>query len=129
MSLDRNFRNTNSLMKEDSIYYYQYCIGGKTGFTTPAKNCLISSSNKDGFELIAVVLHAETTEDELSARYTDTIKLFEYGYKNYTLEEILEEYDMIKYPQKTSIFAGLLKDKDDDNNDSGNDAEYKKAIA
>ena len=96
LSLDRKFTNTNSLIKESSEYYYPYCIGGKTGFTTPAKNCLVSFSNKDGFETIAVVLHAENTVNNLSARYTDTIKLFEYGYNNYTLQEVLDEYDSKK---------------------------------
>ena len=86
---ERIFRNTNSLMQANSRYYYPYCNGIKTGFTTPAKNCLISSSNKDGFELISVVLHAESTEEGLSARYIDTINLFEYGYNNYNKDEIL----------------------------------------
>lgn len=94
---ERVFKNTNSLMQESSRYYYPYCNGIKTGFTTPAKNCLISSSNKDGFEVISVILHAEATEDGLSARYLDTINLFEYGYNNYNFEEILEEYDLLEY--------------------------------
>ncbi len=88
----RIFRNTNSLMTRNSKYYYEYCNGIKTGFTTPAKNCLISSSNRYGFELISVILHAETTENGQSARYLDTINLFEYGYKNYKKDEILAEY-------------------------------------
>ena len=92
---ERIFRNTNSLMQKNSKYYYPYCNGGKTGFTTPAKNCLISSSNKEGFELISVILHAETTEDGQSARYLDTINLFEYGYNNFNINDILEEYDML----------------------------------
>ena len=89
---ERTFKNTNSLLNPESRYYYPYCIGGKTGFTTPAKNCLISVANKDGFETIAVILHAETTEEGLSARYIDTINLFEYGYNNYDAESILDEY-------------------------------------
>ena len=91
----RIFRNTNSLMQENSRYYYPYCNGIKTGFTTPAKNCLISSSNKNNFELISVILHAEATEDGLSARYLDTINLFEYGYNNYNQDDILVEYNML----------------------------------
>ena len=90
----RKFKNTNSLMLEDSRYYYPYCTGIKTGFTTPAKNCLISSSNKYGFELISVVLHAESTEDGSSARYLDTINLFEYGYNNYRIDDILSTYQI-----------------------------------
>ena len=92
---ERIFRNTNSLMQKNSKYYYPYCNGIKTGFTTPAKNCLISSSNKDGFELISVILHAESTEDGSSARYVDTINLFEYGYSNYKREDILKEYNLL----------------------------------
>ena len=92
---DRIFRNTNSLMQQNSRYYYPYCTGIKTGFTTPAKNCLIASSNKNDFELITVVLHAETTEDGSSARYLDTINLFEYGYNNFNLKNILEEKNNI----------------------------------
>ena len=91
---ERIFKNTNNLLIKDSRYYYKYAIGGKAGFTTPAKNCLISIANKDGFETIAVVLHAETTADGLSARYIDTINLFEYGFNNYNLNEILKEYNM-----------------------------------
>lgn len=92
---ERTFKNTNKLLIEENRYYYPYAIGVKTGFTTPAKNCLISASNKDGFELIAVVLHAETTEEGLSARYLDTINLFEYGYNNYNLEDIKKEYPSV----------------------------------
>lgn len=89
---ERIFKNTNKLLIEGNRYYYPYAIGVKTGFTTPAKNCLISASNKNGFELISVVLHAETTEDGLSARYLDTINLFEYGYNNFNLDDIKKEY-------------------------------------
>lgn len=113
VSLERNFRNTNSLLKEESTYYYPYCIGGKTGFTTPAKNCLVSYSDKDGFETIAVILHAENTADDLSARYTDTIKLFEYGYHNYTIEEILDEYSKdtsVIENKKPILLSGFVTD-------------------
>ena len=81
---ERTYQNTNSLINPSSNYYYKYCIGIKTGFTTAAKNCLISASKKDDMELIAVVLGASATSDGSSARYTDSINLFEYGFKNYT---------------------------------------------
>ena len=95
---ERHFYNTNKLLIPGDKYYYPYCTGIKTGYTTPAKNCLIASSNKDGFELIAVILHAEQTEEKLSARYMDTISLFEYGYNNFSKEQIYDEsgYDTKK---------------------------------
>ena len=87
---DRILTNTNSLMQENSQFYYPYAIAGKTGFTTQAKNCLICMSQKDGLELISVVLHAESTEDGRSARYLDTITLLDYGnthFQSYALPE------------------------------------------
>ncbi len=88
---ERHFYNTNKLLIPGDKYYYPYCIGIKTGFTTPAKNCLIAASEKDGFELISVILHAEQTEDKLSARYMDTINLFNYGFNNFSKDEIYKE--------------------------------------
>ena len=92
---DRAFRNTNALLEYSTNqradnYYYKYATGIKTGFTTPAKNCLISSANKGNLELLVVVLGAGQNEQGLSNRYLDTINLFEYGYDNYTLREVIK---------------------------------------
>lgn len=92
----REFYNTNKMLKEGNKYYYQYCTGGKAGFTTPAKNCFVSTSNKDGFELIAVILHGELTDDDQSARYVDTINLFNYGYDNFKLEDIQNNDELVE---------------------------------
>lgn len=58
----RVFKNSNSLMDKSDKYYYEYCIGGKTGYTKEAKNCLVAISKKDNMELISVVLKGENTE-------------------------------------------------------------------
>jgi len=86
-SNSRLYKNTNRLLHEGE-YYYPSCIGIKTGFTSPAKNCLISASNKDGIELICVVLGGDITSEGKDNRYLDTINLFEYGYQNYSLKLI-----------------------------------------
>ena len=95
-SEERHFFTTNDLIKTSSEYYYPYCIGIKTGYTSKAKNCLISASQKDGLELITVVLGAEFTEEGKSARNTDTINLFNYGFENYKYQEILAKNSIIK---------------------------------
>ena len=77
---ERYFVNTNDLIRPSSQYYYQYAIGIKTGFTSQAKNCLIAASKKDNMELITVILGAQTTDNGKSARYVDSINLFEYGF-------------------------------------------------
>ena len=95
-SNDRVLKNSNSLLIEGHKFYYPYAIGVKTGFTTQAKNCLIASSQKDGLELISVVLHAETTDDGRGARYVDTINMLEYGNNNYKSYPIIEKDKVIK---------------------------------
>ena len=92
---DRLFTTTNALLMVNNNtradnYYYKYATGLKTGFTTPAKNCLIASANKGNLELLTVILGADQNEEGLSNRYLDTINLFEYGYDNYSLREVIK---------------------------------------
>ena len=92
----RVYNNTNELLKVDtsevaSNYYYKYAIAGKTGYTTQAKNCLVSVANKDGLELICVVLGAGKLENGISARFVETKKIFEYGYNNYSIRKLREK--------------------------------------
>lgn len=64
--------------------------GVKTGFTNNAGRCLVTSVNRNGFEIITVVLQADTKK----IRTADSIKLIEYVYKNYeqvNLEAIVDE--------------------------------------
>lgn len=113
---ERYFVNTNDLILPSSQYYYQYAIGIKTGFTTQAKNCLISASLKDNLELITVVLGAQTTETGKSGRYIDTINLFEYGYSKYKIQEIatqnsvIDEITIPNATKETKNLQLLLKD-------------------
>lgn len=92
----RTFYTTNSLLvKNDSNIannrYYEYAIAGKTGFTTPAKNCLVSSARKDNLELICVVLASGTNADGSSTKFSDSKALFEYGYENYAYKSLIEQ--------------------------------------
>lgn len=93
---ERVFKTTNDLLIYDnrnvaSNYYYQYAIAGKTGYTTPAKNCLVSVANKDGLELICVVLSVGLYPNNLSAKFVDTKSIFEYGYNNYVIRKLREQ--------------------------------------
>lgn len=93
---ERVFNNTNELLLKDtrnvaSNYYYPYAIAGKTGYTTQAKNCLVSVANKDGFELISVVLGVGLYDNGLSAKFIESKSLFEYGYETYTIQKIREQ--------------------------------------
>ena len=94
---DRILETTNQLINPSSnSYYYKYAMGIKTGHTTEAGNCLVSMASRDNLEFVSVVLDASKTSQGLDARFTDTKKLFEYGYDNYTLTKLHNENDIIK---------------------------------
>ena len=93
---ERFFRTTNDLIDPKSKYYYEYATGGKTGFTSQAKNCLIGTAYKDGLELVTVALGAEAASDGRSGRYVDTLNLFEYGFKNYKIKKITTQNSILK---------------------------------
>lgn len=58
----------------------------KTGFTNGAGRCLVTSVSRNGFDIIVVVLGADTKK----IRTSDSIKLIEYTYKNYDLVDLQE---------------------------------------
>ncbi len=80
----KNLTNTNELLG-----YLDGVNGVKTGFTNNAGRCLVTSVNRNGFEIITVVLQADTKK----FRTSDSIKLIEYVYKNYDLLNIKEIVD------------------------------------
>lgn len=45
-------RNHNKL-----LWQYEYCIGGKTGYTRATGRCFVSAAERDGVELVAVTLN------------------------------------------------------------------------
>ena len=84
----RSYNSTNELLISTNKNYYKYLTAGKTGFTSKAKECLVSSAYKDNLELICVVLGS-------NSRFADTKILHEYVYSNYSIKNIVNENDTI----------------------------------
>lgn len=98
---DRVFGTTNTLLKKDTSdrvdnYYYEYTTGAKTGYTNPAKSCIVATAMKDGIEYIVTILGAGTTENGLSARNLDCISLFNYAFENYTVKTLNEANSVLR---------------------------------
>lgn len=68
--------------------YYEFGTGIKTGTTEAAGRCFVGSATKEGVSLISVVFNASSD----SARYTDTIKLMNYGFSQYVSITVREIY-------------------------------------
>lgn len=63
--------NTNKLVRQ-----YEYTTGLKTGSTGDAGFCVSATAEKDGIELIAVIMAAENSKD----RFADAVRLLNYGF-------------------------------------------------
>lgn len=66
-------------------YLYEYCTGGKTGFTQDAGSTLITFAEKDGLTLVCVVMRTNGTD-----QYLDTKTLFDYGFQNFQAFSLAE---------------------------------------
>ena len=131
---DRIFSTTNELIKinnNDRIdnYYYKNALGIKTGHTSQAGYCLVSSSSRDDLEFISVILDGGFDSRGLSERYTETIKLFNFGYDNFTLTIIKEANNIIdtiiveKATKETESLNLLIKDSITVINDKSTDVD------
>lgn len=62
-------------------YVYEYCIGGKSGYTNAARNTLVTYAEKDGMQIVCVVMRAEypyhlTDTTDLCNFYLDNFQVF-----------------------------------------------------
>lgn len=90
-STERKYTNTNQLLNTSSKFYDRRVIGTKTGFTTPAGNCLITCAVDNGMEIMSVVLGGLVEEDNTSQRYTSTLNLINYAFDNYAYKTLHEQ--------------------------------------
>lgn len=71
--------NTNKLVR-----FYEGTTGLKTGTTSTAKYCLSATAERNGLELVAVVMAGESSND----RFNGAKKLLDYGFANYNYSSI-----------------------------------------
>jgi D-alanyl-D-alanine carboxypeptidase (penicillin-binding protein 5/6) len=67
--------NTNKLVR-----YYSGATGLKTGTTSKAGCCVAATAERDGMELVAVVMGADSSNE----RFTGAKKLLDYGFANWS---------------------------------------------
>lgn len=82
-------------------YLYEYCLGGKTGYTDEARSTLVTYAKKDGNMLVSVVMNAISP-----AEYTDTISLFNYCFDNFAVYPAADSANL--FSTDTAKKAGVL---------------------
>ena len=81
--------NTNKLIR-----FYDGATGLKTGSTDAAGFCISATAERDGMELIAVIMKGQTADK----RNTDTKTLLNYGFSTYALAEIAPQEPLAPVP-------------------------------
>ncbi|WP_057914325.1 D-alanyl-D-alanine carboxypeptidase family protein [Peribacillus muralis] len=87
---DYVWKNKNRLLTQ----LYEYCTGGKTGYTKLAKRTLVTTATKNGHDLIAVTLNGPDD-------WNDHIQMYESAFKNYKRTEILPQGPVEDMKNKT----------------------------
>lgn len=99
----RELSNTNSLINQNASlypgYYYEYAKDGKTGHTSAAGYCLISSAEKDGVHVIAAVLGGQAADNGSGGysfgNFADSVTLYNWAFENFSSREILNSSELI----------------------------------
>jgi len=73
---ERNYITTGNNLLKSGEFNYPYCIGGKTGYTEYSGYGFVAMAEKNGRKLIAAVYNCQNGD----ARFSDAIKLFNYGF-------------------------------------------------
>ena len=98
LSAPRKLDNSNALLTNDSIYsvnggyLYPGAAGVKTGYTRAAGYCLISTAEKNGVKLLAVVMGCDGTLNSSSTDYgnfLDSVHLYDWGFENFAYRDLL----------------------------------------
>lgn len=87
---------THNLLTKKT-YDFEGYIGGKTGYTTVARQTLVSCAERDGLKLVCVIMKEESPN-----QFLDTIALFDYGFNNFQRMTIAEHE--AKYTVNESTF-------------------------
>ena len=88
--------NTNKLIR-----FYEGATGLKTGSTDSALYCLSGTAERDGMELIAVILKGPTS----AQRFEDAKNLLSYGFSTYALKTIVPDTPLAPIPVKLGTQA------------------------
>ena len=100
-SKTRQLHTTNSLLDgwRYSGYQYSAARGIKTGSTDDAGHCLVSYAVKGSRTLISVILGAGVAPDGKGGTdilsFTETVRLFEWGFSNFSSKTIITEEELI----------------------------------
>lgn len=87
------------------LWQYEYCTGGKTGYTKLSGRCLVTTSEKDGVRLIAVTLN---NPDDWKIHK----ELFEYGFGVIKDTEVIRKNSILATKEINGTKVNLIAAED-----------------
>lgn len=84
----RTFQQNHKMIRKGHQYYYEYCVGGKTGFTDQALTTLVTFAAREGRNLVSVVMR---THGGGQNAYKDTRAMLDYAFDNFSKVRITKE--------------------------------------
>lgn len=91
--------NTNKLVR-----FYEGTTGLKTGTTSGAGYCLSATAERNGLELVAVIMSGDTSND----RFNGAKKLLDYGFANYEYTTIKPQPDVSEISIKKGVQKSVI---------------------
>lgn len=82
---ERVFQQNHKMLWDGNDYYYEYCTGGKTGYTDQSMTTLVTMADNGEMQLAAVVLYDYGVD-----AYTDTRAMMDYVFHNFSKVPVLE---------------------------------------
>lgn len=89
---ERDLVTTNLMQNASTDYYYKYARGMKTGFTTPAGRCLISTASYKGYNYLCIILGGD---DDTRSEYSDSKALYRWAFLNFEYRKIADITEII----------------------------------
>src|SRR5699024_3286561 len=106
---EKTIRNYNWMLNHDASYlephYYEGADGLKTGNTDLAGYCFTGTAERDGKRVISVVMKT----DSEAARFQETAKLFDYGFKNFESKELFKAGYQVEKESTIPVSKGKEK--------------------
>lgn len=87
------------------LWQYEYCTGGKTGYTKDAGRCLASLAEKDGVRLVAVTLNCPDDWHEHK-------NMLSYGFENINEKKIVQKGSILATKKINGTKVNLIASED-----------------
>ena len=100
----RELKNSNALISPDGIYgagyLYEDAHGIKTGYTRAAGYCLISTAERNGMRLLAIVMGCDgpyLLETDTRYNFVNSAILYDWAFDNFTTRTIVSTDEVLEY--------------------------------